>query len=212
MVAVVLVPAACFGQTQPNLENGFKPYGSYDGTHLDTVNLMNGNLILHLPLVPDYPQRGGLAQHYNLYVSSKDWQVKCVPDDVAGQVCYWISGGTGVNPQTSLGMTLRRTVDISVIGSGQGTPVITAYGYGLIGADAASHPLVSLESTRFEAADTSGYHLELSNPDTAGVPSSFTITDRQGNLYVGQFTDSSAVRCGKFPTSQFRQKGVDSTT
>jgi len=27
-------------QAAPNLENGFKNYGSYDGSHLDTVNVM----------------------------------------------------------------------------------------------------------------------------------------------------------------------------
>ena len=26
---------------------------------LDTVNLLNGNLMLHAPLLPNYPQRGG---------------------------------------------------------------------------------------------------------------------------------------------------------
>ena len=47
-------------QTAPDLENGFKHYGSYDSSHLDTVNLQNGNLMLHAPLLPNYPQRGKL--------------------------------------------------------------------------------------------------------------------------------------------------------
>src|SRR5205807_1174674 len=67
--------AGAFAQTQPNLENGFKPYGSYDGGSLDTVNTMNGNPMLHAPLLPDYPQRGEITPHYNLYVTSKSWQV-----------------------------------------------------------------------------------------------------------------------------------------
>ena len=41
---------AGFSQTPPNLENGFKPFGSYDGTKFDTVNVMNGNLMVHIPL------------------------------------------------------------------------------------------------------------------------------------------------------------------
>ena len=48
-------------QTGPNVENGWKPYGSYDGSHLDTVNLMNGNVMLHVPILPAYQQRGGFA-------------------------------------------------------------------------------------------------------------------------------------------------------
>ena len=58
--AVFMAANVAVGQSQPNLENGFKPYGSYDGSHLDTVNLMNGNVIVHGPLTPDPPQRGSI--------------------------------------------------------------------------------------------------------------------------------------------------------
>src|SRR5258708_29337388 len=51
-------------QSPPNLENGFKPYGSYDGGRIDTVNLMNGNLILHIRAPFHYGQRGTLDPHY----------------------------------------------------------------------------------------------------------------------------------------------------
>ncbi len=54
-------------QTAPNLENGWKPYGSYDGSHLDTVNLMNGNVMLHVPILPATPQRGSLKLPNILY-------------------------------------------------------------------------------------------------------------------------------------------------
>ncbi|MGZ4828826.1 MAG: hypothetical protein ACXV78_04220, partial [Candidatus Angelobacter sp.] len=67
-------------QTAPNLENGFKNYGSYDGSHLDTVNVMNGNLMLHIPVLPAFAQRGEFAPQYSLYVTSKAWQVHCKPD------------------------------------------------------------------------------------------------------------------------------------
>ena len=35
--------------------------------------------------------------------------------------------------------------------------------------------------------DTSGYQLQLSNPDTNGVPATATVTDRHGNQYVAIF-------------------------
>jgi len=41
-------------QTNPNLEIGFKPFGAYDDTSFDSVNVDNGNLELHIPLF-DYP-------------------------------------------------------------------------------------------------------------------------------------------------------------
>src|SRR5713101_6402650 len=69
-------PPSVLGQTQPNLENGFKPYGSYDGTHLDTVNLMNGNLQVHIPLPPSYPQRGGrIGRVFQFQSAAKGWTV-----------------------------------------------------------------------------------------------------------------------------------------
>src|SRR5882762_5513251 len=73
LVAVILAGSvSVFAQTTPDLENGFKYYGSYDGSHLDTVNLMNGNLMLHLPLVPEFPQRGNkLDLKYLVYLTSK---------------------------------------------------------------------------------------------------------------------------------------------
>ncbi|HEV2962134.1 MAG TPA: hypothetical protein VG649_09945, partial [Candidatus Angelobacter sp.] len=76
-ILVLAVTAPAFAQTQPNLENGFKYYGSHDGSNLDTVNLMSGNWMLHVPLFPDFVQRGALASHYFLYASAKNWQVRC---------------------------------------------------------------------------------------------------------------------------------------
>ncbi|HEY5029056.1 MAG TPA: hypothetical protein VIK39_11650 [Candidatus Angelobacter sp.] len=134
-------------QAAPNLENGWKPFGSYDGTHLDTVNLMNGNLMLHAPLIPDLPQRGALSLTNTLYVTSKDWQVACVPNSASpsGQVCYWQKGGTGVNIQRSPALGLHRTVVKN--GSGTGTVTFSAYGYTLVSADGATHQLSPVSGT-----------------------------------------------------------------
>src|SRR5579884_752486 len=78
------------GQTSPNLENGWKPYGSYDSSHLDTVNLMNGNLMLHAPIIPDIPQRGELKLSGTLYASAKNWQVSCFFNSTTQQwQCSW---------------------------------------------------------------------------------------------------------------------------
>src|SRR5229473_1757173 len=79
-VAVALLLAcasiSAMPQQSPNLENGFKHWASYDGGSLDTVNNLNGNQMLHAPLLPDYPQRGGkLQMGATLYQTSKVWQV-----------------------------------------------------------------------------------------------------------------------------------------
>src|SRR5438105_15752298 len=71
VVAIILgIAAWLHAQTSPNIEKGWKPYGSYDSSHLDTVNLMNVNLMLHLPIVPNAPQRGYLKISYSLHGTS----------------------------------------------------------------------------------------------------------------------------------------------
>jgi hypothetical protein len=51
LVTVIFTQSACMlGQTQANLSNGMPPQGSYDGSTVDTVNLVNGNLTLYIPL------------------------------------------------------------------------------------------------------------------------------------------------------------------
>ena len=74
-VAVILMQAALmFGQTQPNLETGYKPYGSHDVTSIDSINTMNGDLQLHIGLPFNYPQRGDrLALPVYLHANSKGW-------------------------------------------------------------------------------------------------------------------------------------------
>ena len=63
-----------FAQSEPNLEIGFKPYGSFRGTGIDSLGLMNGNLALHIPYPYHYPQRGGrLDDQFFSVMNSKTW-------------------------------------------------------------------------------------------------------------------------------------------
>ena len=92
-----VVPA--HGQVQPNVENGFKSYGSYDSSKIDTVNLANGGLTLHIPLPMAYPQRGGtLTPSYFLVSTSKAWQVQLYIPPGEEAVSYWNYG-----PQANTG-------------------------------------------------------------------------------------------------------------
>jgi RHS repeat-associated protein len=205
--------AGAFAQTQPNLENGFKPYGSYDGNNLDTVNTMNGNLMLHAPLLADYSQRGQITPHYNLFTTVKSWQVRCVPNSgvPSGQVCGWFPSGGGVTLQTSVGVTAHRTLD--KFGSGTGTVTYQGLGYTLTSPDGATHELWGIpgggdangEPTKFETEDTSGFHMELSNPDSNGVLNTYTVTDRRGNQYVGAFLGQAV--CGLAASNKIAAPG-----
>src|SRR5215467_10876225 len=106
-------------QMPPNLENGLKNWGSYDSTKLDTVNTLNGNQMLHAPLLPNYPQRGRkLTMQSFLYQTSKSWQESCTVALNEEVTCQWASGRSGVNLRQSEGLTIQRTLHQSSSGTG----------------------------------------------------------------------------------------------
>jgi RHS repeat-associated protein len=196
-------------QMPPNLENGFKHWGSYDGGSLDTVNNLNGNQMLHAPLLPNYPQRGGkLTMQSFLYQTSKSWQVSCTVGLNEEVTCQWILGRSGVNLRQSEGLTIQRTMH--QFGSGTGQISFNAHGYTIQDATGAAHqmtgtgPLDSTgESTKFDSIDTSGYHMEMSNPDSYGVMNTATVTDRHGTQYMVSSwlggTDTGPTFCPPLP-------------
>src|SRR5689334_13580247 len=71
---LVLVSTVC-AQTNPNVETGFKPYGSYDDTGFDSISLTNFNLVLHIPIF-NYPQRGNVSSQLELMYNNKGWFVQ----------------------------------------------------------------------------------------------------------------------------------------
>ena len=208
LVIVLLVSVSVAGQTQPNLENGYKPYGSYDGSNIDTINTMNGNLMLHLPMPFSYPQRGGKINPLNLLtISSKNWAVQCGPPQIgAPATCYWSLGPRGVGAlaaEAGSGLGFDYTMDLSVH---RQTTTETdnllsasydAHDYSLSTADGAKHSLFAsanavLDSNgdplSYDAGDLSGYHLDLTGPNSAtGIPAGGVLTDRDGNRYQISF-------------------------
>ena len=103
VVALLLAfaPQIAFSQGDPNIENGFKFYGSYDGTTMDTVNLMNGNLTLHIPLPFYFAQRGSKLDPRNYLVyNSKNWSVS---DQVSGDSIeyFWTYVGATGHPTSA---------------------------------------------------------------------------------------------------------------
>ena len=203
-------------QTSPNLENGWKPFGSYDGTHLDSVNLMNGNLILHLPIVPDVPQRGSLKVSYSLYGSSKDWQVSCFWNQTTQkEQCSWQKGGANLSLRmTPADMTVHRTLDKQYTGN-QGTTTVAAYGYTISSPDGATHQVTGVagtqdstgEPTQFDSTDLSSYHFVVSVADAnyPTIKDHVTLTDREGNQYQGDFGPTTG--CGKIQFSGLSAPG-----
>src|SRR5579864_9149276 len=197
---VLVLAAACSvgsvyasAQMQPDMENGFKHWGSYDGSSIDTIKMLNGNQMLHAPLIPDFGQRGALQTAVFLSQNSKLWQVNCLTNASGGIDCFWTTSAGGVAFQQAPGMSLSRTTDKN--GSGTGTSTFSAFGYSITSPDGSTHQLTPVpgtadptgEATKFDVIDTTGYHLEMSVPDSNGVMSTATVTDRHGRQYVAIF-------------------------
>jgi RHS repeat-associated protein len=94
VAAIICIPAAA--QTNPNLELGIKAYGSYDGFAIDTVDLMNRNLMIKIPTV-SYPQRGSLTAKEHFIYNSKQWRVseQCSPGSCTSR---WLFTAGGQSP------------------------------------------------------------------------------------------------------------------
>ncbi len=87
-----------------------------------------------------------------------------------------------------------------------GTTSFSAWGYWLETPDGATHTLTGNpntvdatgEPTSFDSNDTSGFHVDLTNPDTNGIPVTALVRDRTGNIY--QFNGFDG-RCSFWPRS-----------
>jgi RHS repeat-associated protein len=177
-------------QTQPNLANGITPQGSYDSTSVDEVNLVNGNLTLHIPLPFDYPQRGKLGIKYYLVVNAKTWAAGGDPNTMTGQ--WNPTSGCGTAPASgpcgqgpvfvSTASFAMNRIWQSVFQDGVGTSYSATGPDGLVTWDGSSHALNA--GTTF---DTSGYRVVMSGDDGNGVPNTATIIDRNGTQYIGGF-------------------------
>ena len=93
-VAMWCAPSS-FAQDDPAFETGLKPFGSYHGGEIDTVNLLNGNLNVDIPLI-SYPQQGGklhlaFALHYQSGGAFLNLSTVDTPD---GQETEYVPGDT----------------------------------------------------------------------------------------------------------------------
>jgi RHS repeat-associated protein len=200
-IVIFVLSSMLFAQTPLNLENGFKPYGSYEGSNMDTVNLLNGNLMMHIPVYPTAPQRGGkIDLSYILYSSTARWTTNCIP------FCTWKPLAAGYSFQLPWDITARRTVSID---STSGQTTYTAAGYLVVTGDGATHALYAVpgsadssgQYTQYRTIDGTDYMLRLSNPDaTSGLLNNAMVTDRRGTQYVSAFQGGT---CSGHPQPPF---------
>jgi len=73
-----LAPASDPSSEQFSPSRGMKPAGSYALGDIETINMVNGNLALGVPLASLPLGRGGLSASMNLFYNSKLWDIRSV--------------------------------------------------------------------------------------------------------------------------------------
>ena len=156
-------------QEGPGDEQGILPSRTYHGTNLEEVNVGNGRVVLHIPLLEDHSQRGQLNFTYSLSLtSSGNWFYKQFTGFSQWQL-----------PKTPLGVQFIMDGRPQGIGStifhDTSTGVENSAGF-VIDADGAKHSLAKsiTGSTFTETFDGSGLQSSLDSSGTS------TITNRKG--------------------------------
>ena len=67
---LLFAAASVSAQSNPNEEQGLKPYDTWHGGDLDSISVINGGLSLHIPLA-SFPQRGNLGLSFLVTFSNK---------------------------------------------------------------------------------------------------------------------------------------------
>jgi RHS repeat-associated protein len=82
-VAFALVASTVCVSAQQHISaaRGFDPKGVFSFGEIDAINLFNGNVVVTLPLGPEYPVGGGLSYRLTLVSNSNLWTFReiCVP-------------------------------------------------------------------------------------------------------------------------------------
>ena len=154
-------------QQNPNLEQGLKPFGSYQSGDVDSVSLTNGNLALHIPLV-SYPQRGGkLKLGFLIRYNNKGWQVQQFTS--GGQTYqHWVWQGSGAEVVRDQELRLKQTT-LRVTDQITFEQVFVTLSDAL-SPDGSSHQLETVTNgTTAEAVDTSGIALNTALVDRDGI-------------------------------------------
>ncbi len=219
LLLIVFAPVVATAQDLAGLEQGIKPYGSYEGGNIDSISMVNGSLTLHMPLI-SYPQRGGkLHVGFSLMYANPILQpwATCNPrTQICTQSGYNVNYGAPKGTSATYPYAINAVPDFFpevgvVIESGSNCQI--EY-YTAIEPDGAVHEMAPIGSTsQYLSADTTGY---LYQPSSETTCSGGVLTDRQGTHYEisGQFVPTTIqdVNGNFITTNQNPQGGVTSWT
>jgi RHS repeat-associated protein len=191
LLAMAILPiclvATAGAQSDPTFETGVKPFGSYDGGNIDTINLSNGMVTLDIPLI-SYPQRGklklDLVLHYQNLGSYADQTCSTMSNGNNGvaESCTYDSSGSYQHGFAPLWQGIpsfqESLAPVPTAPSTQNIFVNVAM------PDGAVHMLQPTSATTWESTDGSGFQLYNSN-------GTITITDSDGIRYIIQTASGS---------------------
>jgi RHS repeat-associated protein len=143
-----------FAPGQAVNQDGFKPYGSYQGSGIDNVNLSNGHLELKIPII-GYPQRGGkLGLNFAVRYDASHWyeSMDCSQGPPVGCIFQWKGAPGGArlawDEISDVNFTLAPTSGPS------GGPSLTL-------PDRSTHPMGRVTNTNsYESLDGSGLRVD----------------------------------------------------
>ena len=171
--AIMMAASMAAGQSNPNTDQGMKPYDSFHGGGLDSVSLTSGNLYFHKPLY-SVVQRGRVGLTFSLQYNNKGFNVvaNCSPPPNNRCAYRWVFGGSGVTVVNDEQMAVGgKNVDT---GQTNGVSELFTTVYSAVTADGATHQLGYTGSV-YRAIDGSGILWDGSSP---------SARDRSG-VYVG---------------------------
>jgi YD repeat-containing protein len=199
LLCLVANTIAAKAQSNLNVDNTIKAGGSFNGSSVDTVNLQNGNLILHIPLPSDHPQRGGkIAPKHFLTLTAKTWRVNTPTANTFWWTPSFPCTGTSQGPcgqgpilLSDASFSMARTYVATSDATG-GSEDITDPETLTTTWDGRVHRLITIatngtNATLMVPSDDSGYRVELSYGSQLRSGGSATVIDREGNRYGGTF-------------------------
>ena len=176
MLGCGLLAVTTLAQPHPSFERGFDPAKMYQFDNVDTINLLNGNAIINIPIGPSYPVSERLSYRLTLVYNSKVWDHRQIGS--CDQPIPVRQSNAGMGWRLSLGTLLSPTDAANV----------DDYGYWVyIGADGAVHRFYS----------------KLHEDDSENDPSDYYQYTRDGS-YIRMRYMSSVQRAIEFPDGLFQ--------
>jgi RHS repeat-associated protein len=179
VVAIFLTPPAR-AQVDPNFQQGFKQFGSYQGGDIDRVSLQNGHLTVRAPFY-SLPQRGGKLNlsfsilYDNLIGTFLKATCQPPPSHICSYAVRYYGSSAGIVSDQGYGL-IKNLINSGQLDGG-GNPIMIPVFY-LLGPDGAKHQLVYTTDGHYETIDTTGLRVDQTNSDYANP--SGTLTDANG--------------------------------